>query len=135
MQRWLMSPQKFRFKPSVMTSRPPSRHHPGFWCSFIRVSGHRSGLSQAFGGQFNHQRHHGIVEPVSERFLPSPAPGSRSRFQVMANTRETHSQTDSDPVAASDPDDGRHAGSKGKEQALARSTSRKRSVPSCSANI
>jgi len=48
MQRWLMSAQKFRFKPSVMTSRPPSRTTRAFgvrsfgFLAIVQVSRKRS---------------------------------------------------------------------------------------------
>src|ERR1700738_877825 len=112
MQRWLMSAQKVRFKPSVMTSRSPKRT--------TRAVDIRSfGLLAMFWGllqislrwwqAFNRPRHHDIMEPVAEEFLPVKHGGSNH-----AKHTRTLRQAGPDPVAASDPDDGRHPGGEGK---------------------
>src|SRR4029079_9285050 len=125
MQRWLMSAQKFRCRPSVMTSRLPRRTTRAFdirsfkpLAMLFSLSLMARNLAQVPAGRgraFHRRRHHDIMEPVQTNFCRSNPQGSSH-----GKPTRTHPQAVLDPVAASDPDDGRNAGGKGKTQALAR---------------
>src|SRR6202790_4675635 len=63
---------------------------------------------------FNRPRHHGIIAPISERFL-----AVRKGVSSHGEYARADPSSDSDPLAASNADDGRNERGEGKAQTLA----------------
>src|ERR1700687_1816561 len=112
MLRWRISAQKLRLRPSAMTSRPPSRTIRVFARSLRLLIIFSKSLEDAKA--FNRLYHHAIIKRISEGFL-----AVRQGVSNHGEYARTDPSADSDPLAASNADDGRNERGQRKARALA----------------